>query len=483
MLAEPQTTAPAALGAGRPTAQIADLLKRIDAALQELPHTESYLSRLIFNDGKVIGRLRSGSADVTTGRLERAAEALAREIGCRATISSTPTEADGHDHVTAARAAVATAEAVEGSPRPAAKPSRQDQIHQKEVEELGLIAMTVRSGALRRLIYKGLELKKEAEDLWAPHGAADALSCELRSRGAPAEELKAAELDDRATWAVWDAKRREVEEVAGEVANAPFGDLNDVLARARAAALLIGANGDEEGLPEHDQDVLVILRSYRAAIEEMIARSAEREAWDDTVARLREIDRRIATMDTGENDTDRVTKAYADRAAAVTDLLTMQPPDLDGLLVFMKVVFEHEGPGVETYASRTAAVQHAAVTAEDLQGGSDDGLSRGLALIAQHAARLRDLEKPRDWQEAMRDIGGLHPHARDAVHQAYEAGLDLADLKNIQLAGQPEENLPTLLFAGRDGQFWARPDSVWKGHMIARDGSLVMAADGGELVK
>lgn len=38
--------------------------------------TLSYLSRLLFNDGKVIASLRDGSADVTTRRLLRAESLL-----------------------------------------------------------------------------------------------------------------------------------------------------------------------------------------------------------------------------------------------------------------------------------------------------------------------------------------------------------------------------------------------------------------------
>lgn len=409
------------------------------------------------------------------------------------TETNAPTDADERDHATAARRAVAAA----GAATPA-KPNRQAEVHRKEVEVLGLIAMTARSPALGRLVYKGLSLKEEAEALWVPYGAADERERDLRAAGAPEEEIAAARLDERATWAAWNDKRQEIEEAAFEVANAPFGGLHDLLARAQAAALLIGANGDEEGLPENDEDVLVILRSYRAGIEEMIARGPDREAWDETIIALRDNEKALSSAnqeweDAGGLDFNpadrpelsaRIDRLHSARDEYRTKLFSLDPPDVEGLLHLMEIVFDHGASlDVGTYERRATMIGDRPVLEDEQWQDKDDSHRRAFALLASHAARLRDLEKPRDWREAMRDIGGLHPNAKDAVHLAYEAALDLADLKNIQLAGQPEENLPTLLFAGQQGQFWARPNSVWKGHMLARDGSLVMAADGGEMVK
>jgi hypothetical protein len=408
---------------------------------------------------------------------------------------------DGQDHVTAAVRAVAAASAATPSPAKPKKVSRADEIEQKEVDHLGLIAMTVRSSALRRLIYKGIDLKKEAQALWVPHGEADERSRDLRVSGATKEEMKAAELDEVATWAAWEGKRREVEAVASEVANAPFADLHDVLARARAAGLLIGANGDEEEcLPEFEGDLLVILRSYRSAIEEMIARIPDREEWDETVIALRENEKALSEANreweaagfssVGFREDEhpelkaKTAQLYENRDRYRTKLLSLDPPDIEGLLALMDVVFDHAGHvDVSTYERRAYIMGDRPVIEKEQWGDENGSHARSFALVAYHAARLRDASKPRDWSVAMRDLGGLHPNAKDAVHQAYEAGLDLADLKNIQLAGQPEENLPTLLFSGRDGQFWARPNSVWKGHMVNRDGALLMAAEGGELVK
>lgn len=55
-----------------------DFIAQVDAALAVLGHSESYLSRLVFDDGKVIGRLRAGVSGVTVARLERARSSLAQ---------------------------------------------------------------------------------------------------------------------------------------------------------------------------------------------------------------------------------------------------------------------------------------------------------------------------------------------------------------------------------------------------------------------
>ncbi|WP_313044858.1 hypothetical protein [Brevundimonas sp.] len=54
-----------------------NFLAKVDAAQAVLGHTDSYLSRLIFDDGKVVARLRSGTGSVTIARLEKATAALA----------------------------------------------------------------------------------------------------------------------------------------------------------------------------------------------------------------------------------------------------------------------------------------------------------------------------------------------------------------------------------------------------------------------
>jgi hypothetical protein len=57
---------------------IADFIAEADRARAKLGHSESYLSRLVFDDGKVLGRLRSGAASVTVARLDKARSTLGK---------------------------------------------------------------------------------------------------------------------------------------------------------------------------------------------------------------------------------------------------------------------------------------------------------------------------------------------------------------------------------------------------------------------
>ncbi len=70
----------------------AAFLDRVDAARGLLGHSDSYLSRLIFDDGKVVGRLRAGSGSVTIARLERADLALGELLKARSTANDLAAE-------------------------------------------------------------------------------------------------------------------------------------------------------------------------------------------------------------------------------------------------------------------------------------------------------------------------------------------------------------------------------------------------------
>lgn len=385
-----------------------------------------------------------------------------------ATADRTITGAGGEElkTVKAARRAI---DAVDEKPTE----NRQTRIHLEEMDKLSLAALTAHSDALRRLIQQGMTLKAEAEALWEPHNRADVAARDLRVAGAPKEQLDVAVLGFDETQKVWDAKRREVEAVAEQVANAPFGALHDILLRADAAAWLIGTNGNEDNLPENAEDIPFILQSYRSAIEEMISRVPDREEWDEAAIALRknarDLDAVIDELDADDHPEveARHDKLLTDRDRLRTRLYSLDPPDVSGLLDMMVAVLDHSGTlDVSRYERRTFALGERPVTEEEQREDTDDSHRRALALVAHHAARLRDLEMPRDWQAAMRDIGGLHKNAKDAVRWAYEAGCDLANLKHIQLAGQPDEKLPVLLFDGADGQYWARPRGVWKGHIM-----------------
>lgn len=195
---------------------------------------------------------------------------------------------------------------------------------------------------------------------------------------------------------------------------------------------------------------ILMLGSYRQAVVEMLERQPSRGDWDDAVAGLREIERRIVGLQASHPEGDGLTKAWADRDAAITDLLSMQPPHLDGVLLLLDLVREVRFLRARTYWSRAKDIDDdGQVTIADIRAPGELGVARSLSLIAQHVARLRDLEMPRDWRGAMRDLGRIAPGAPDTVRNAFDQGMHLPELTNIQLGGLPDSQLPVLHFGER----------------------------------
>lgn len=349
------------------------------------------------------------------------------------------------DAVSVAVAALDAAERAQNSePPPNPERSCSQVRHEAEMERLSLHRMTVHSEALRAAIDAAMPRKQLAYDLGQVHEAASLAFCDA-TEGAQKEAARAAEEQAEAAW---QASRDELDTAALLVANAPFSDLHDVVARADAYAELVGR--DVVDFPE---DKVIQLGSYQAAIMEMLERQPSRGEWDDAVAGLHEIERRIAGL--VENaDAERRAKAYLDRDAAITDLLSMQPPHLDGVLLLVDLVRENWFLKSRTYRDRAASVGADQVTVSDIRSSGEDGLVRALALIAQHIARLRDLEMPRDWRDAMRDFGRIAPGAADAVRNAFDQGMHLPELTNVQLGGLPDSQLPVLHF----GEHTVGPD-------------------------
>lgn len=359
----------------------------------------------------------------------------------------------------AVAAAHAAEKALGAEPAPKPERSHSKERHDSEMERLKLHQMSVNSEALRAAIDAAVPLKQRAYDLGQVAEAASQVF--YNALAGPEEE--AARAAEAAADAEWNASRALLDAAALAVANAPFSDLHDVVARADAYGELVGRD-----VVEFPEDKVIQLGSYQAAIMEMIERQPGRGDWDDAVAELRGIERTIDDLDRRDTadlpiDAEVLRKAYAERDAIITDLLTMEPPHLDGLLVFMDLVFENDGPGARTYACRANAAARQVVSANALRNEEPDAFFSGLALLAQHTARLRDLEMPRDWREAMRDFGRSHPGAPDALRQAFDGCMHVPHLKAVWLSGRPEHELPVLVFGGPDGEHWATPDGVLKG--------------------
>lgn len=288
-----------------------------------------------------------------------------------------------------------------------------------------------------------IPVKQRAFELGKAHATAQDASF----AAADGPEKEAASQAEAEAEDAWRNMLRQLDAVALTVAHAPFSDLDDVVARAEAFAELVGRVGDGD-TPNAEEDHVLMLASYRAAVVEMIERRPSRGDWDDAVAGLHEIERQIAGWE--ENGiAERRAKAHRDRDAAITDLFSMQPPHLDGLLLMLDLVREVRFLGRRTYGNRAATIGSEQVTAQALRDESDDGLVEALALIAEHAARLRDLEMPRDWRHVMRDWGNCHPGAKDTIRQAFDLGMHKPNLVSVQIAGRPEHELPILHFNGQ----------------------------------
>ena len=118
-------------------------------------------------------------------------------------------------------------------------------------------------------------------------------------------------------------------------------------------------------MPDADEDRQAVLLSYRAAIEEMIQRAPDRQAWDDGIDALRSVEKALskafdqeararadaARAAAGASDTDefhrhsqataKVDDLLGQREQLRTNLLSLDPPDIDGLLDLMAVSYTH----------------------------------------------------------------------------------------------------------------------------------------------
>lgn len=354
-------------------------------------------------------------------------------------VAAEPADRRADDALTAAERASAAAEHQVDQKKPSHTQAR----HEAEMDRLSLHRMSVHSEALRAAIDAAIPVKQRAYELGRVHAKAQDASF----AAAVGPEKEAASRAEAEAEDAWRNMLRQLDAVALTVAHAPFSDLDDVVARAEAFAELVGRVGDGD-TPNAEEDHVLMLASYRAAVVEMIERRPSRGDWDDAVAGLHEIERQIAGWE--ENGiAERRAKAHRDRDAAITDLFSMQPPHLDGLLLMLDLVRELRFLGRRTYGNRAATIGSEQVTVRALRDESDDGLVQALALIAQHAARLRDLEMPRDWRHVMRDWGNCHPGSKDAIRQAFELGMHKPNLESVQLAGRPEHELPVLHFGGQ----------------------------------
>ena len=389
-------------------------------------------------------------------------------------------DADGLDHVTIA---------AERALKSAGAPSRRAvQVHEREMSDLLGKRLVARAPALDRLIREGMALKQKAFDLGQVHDRAEKATYRTREEGGDVDAAHAAE---REAERVLKEAQDVLEDKAMEVLDAPFDDLNDVLIRADAFALLLGdPQGGKDGnplMPVFDEDVESAYLSLRRAIVEIIdahpanerlegAEIAYRRAQDEFEVVAKQLEGNDETVANGglieqgiqEQLKDRLRRASDASDAAANAVLAERPTTLPHLLVQMEIVMsEAITYDLATHAARGRWLGDLPVTVEELRE-DDRGLeARGWALIAENAARLAQLDLSSGWRALMADAGGivkLHRNARDVLALAATKNIDPDRFSGIHLSGPDDNKLPQMTFRTDDGHAIAMPGMVydWK---------------------
>lgn len=391
-------------------------------------------------------------------------------------------DAAGADYVTVAAAERSVKAAS------AAHPSRAIAMHEREMNELTRYRLVSRAPALDRLIREAMDLKQESFDLGQAHERASKSTFRAKEAGG---DVDAAHAEEVAAEKVWMAARDRLEDKASEVLDAPFDDLNDVLIRADAFALLLGdPQGGEDGdplMPVFAEDLESAYLSLRRAIVEIIdahrpceqmdeaevAYRTAQEEFERVAKSLEDNAQLIANGGIVEPSVQEQLKARLSVASEVSDtaanaVLAERPTTLPHLLLQLQIVMaEIVTHDLTTHAKRGRWLGDLPVTVEELRQ-DDRGLeTRGWALIAENAARLAQLDLSSGWRTLMADAGGivkLHRNARDVLALAASKNIDPARFSGIHLTGRDDDKLPQMTFRTADGHAIAMPGVVydWK---------------------
>lgn len=391
-------------------------------------------------------------------------------------------DADGADHMTVAAAERSVKAAS------AAHPSRAIAMHEREMNELTRYRLVSRAPALDRLIREAMDLKQEAFNLGQAHERASKSTFRAKESGGDIDAANAVEI---AAERVWMAARDRLEDKASEVLDAPFDDLNDVLIRTDAFALLLGdPQGGEDGdplMPVFAEDLESAYLSLRRAIVEIIDthRPSERmdeaevayrkaqEEFERAAKSLEDNDELIANGGIVEPGVQEQLKARLTVASEVSDtaanaVLAERPTTLPHLFLQIQIVMaEIVTYDLTTHAKRGCWLGDLPVTVEELRQDDRDLETRGWALIAENTARLAQLDLSSGWRALMADAGGivkLHRNARDVLALAASKDIDPARFSGIHLTGRDDDKLPQMTFRTVDGHAIAMPGVVydWK---------------------
>ena len=369
------------------------------------------------------------------------------------TANGRTTEADAVASAEAAQAAAGSPSAPSADPTWAAPRAR----HEAEVGRLLNAIVECRSTTLSRAIETALELKVKAFEA-AEHDEANNLE-------GPEE--------------TWPEARDALQEAAYVLAEAPIANATDALVRSECFIDAVGRN-PKTGLPEDDGgDQPFLIECMKSAIACLALREPDTDDWDDAVGAYRKAVRDVdicSREDTSLSraamveDVARITLAERTQAAvkrrdtARTQILGMEPPHVDGLLVQLELLGDRFGIDLGSYESRETILGDEPMTAGFFWGlHRTEALRRGLALVAVNTAKLRDRSYPSDWSAILDGFLSIQKGGRDTVRAAYDAKLLTSDLISIVLDPRDGRREPVLLFHTIHGQaIQARPGEVWK---------------------
>lgn len=393
------------------------------------------------------------------------------ETGCVAVKAAERAAAAAEAHGVADPAAVyAEAERLVESTRAPSEHVRRR--HEAGRDRLKLHAMCVRSQALARLINEAVALKDQVHGIGELHSAAEYTVRHLAEAGAPEAILEyAAEVEHKRDLD-YQAGLRDLDAIAEKIAFAPIADPEDALARADCIGRIIDC--DDDGIPDCDADVILALKSLRAAVVDLAEarRGPDHEAWGEALCDYQTTSRELETLNRMVDDQygavlrweekdphlhAQVDAKHREWADAQSRLLSLEPPDVDGLLTLIEIIAGHGLAGdLRSYSDRARRAGEKPPTYEDLT--RPDEIGRAVAWVAIRAAQIRDRQMPSDWREFMQSRF-MHPNAADAIHRAYDAGVGLHELSRIQLQGLPEDQLPVLVFTDEMRIYNIRPDA------------------------
>jgi|GEM_PF-3597080 len=393
-------------------------------------------------------------------------------------------DANGVDHVTAAQRAVDAAGKADLEAALAYQPSvKSETIYNAQMDRLSTILLCIRSEALRTAISAAVDVKREERDQRVAHGRLEAVSVALArsmpgSPLLPNAEAQAAKADE-----AWLSAWEQLSDAGTAVLGAPTDGFDDILFRSEAYLCLLGDR--MEPTPDSDsvETMLEAMTAVHTAVKDLAERRPEdedagcgygffRRRSQNLVFALRESERLSDVVAAGGVVEDHVLQS-AEAAVAKADMLEREaankilanePEDLRGLLTLFDIVIDAVFQlDVSTYAARARGMPKGPLTIEALRSNDYDTVRQAMTVIASRIASLADLHLPSDYKDLWDSTWAI-PNAHDAVMVAYEAGLDPAELTNIQLVGRPDHQLPVLHFNSSDGPVMVDPEQarVWK---------------------